>query len=159
VGTSKNSPHLTPWLSLEQFAGFFKEILEFYPLGLLGQIGGYFLKVPTPYPLGAVGANWWVLSKRPRMCLPGMFGANRWALSQRTHPLLGGFFGGSLVGTFKEYPAWTHQVKWGRIVSEPTMNSQWACWVSDPLPPVSFRQVPIIPHSATPTNTNQPHQL
>ena len=71
------------------------------------------------------------------MCLPGMFGANRWALSQRTHPLPGGFFGGSLVGTFKEYPAWTHQVKWGQIVSEPTMNSQWACWVSDPLPPVT----------------------
>jgi len=70
------------------------------------------------------------------MCLPGMFGANCWALSHRTHPLPGGFFGGELVGTFKKYPAWTHQVKWGQIVSELTMNSQWACWVSDPSPPV-----------------------
>jgi len=49
---------------------------------------------------------------------------------------IGGFFGGELVGNFKKYPAWTHQVKWGQIVSEPTMNSQWACWVSYPLPPV-----------------------
>jgi len=42
VGASKNSPYLTPWLSLEQFTGFFKEILEFYPLGTFGP-------------------NWWVL--------------------------------------------------------------------------------------------------
>ena len=70
------------------------------------------------------------------MYLPGLFGANRWALSQRTHTLPGGFFEGELVGTFKKYPPWTRWVKWGWIVSEPTMNSQCTPWVSDPLPPV-----------------------
>jgi len=40
------------------------------------------------------------------------------------------------VGTFKKNPAWIHWVKWGQIVSEPTMNSQWTCQVSNPLPPV-----------------------
>jgi len=41
------------------------------------------------------------------------------------------------MGTFKKYPAWTHWVKWGQIVSELTMNSQCTSWVSDPLPPVT----------------------
>ena len=40
------------------------------------------------------------------------------------------------MGTFKKYPPWTCWVKWGQIVSEPTMNSQCTPWVSDPLPPV-----------------------
>ena len=46
--------------------------------------------------------------------------------------------GGKLLGTFEKNPAWTHWVKWGRIVSEPAMNSQWTCQVSDPLPPVQL---------------------
>ena len=45
-----------------------------------------------------------------------------------------------MPGTFKKYPSIcpqrTHQVKWGQIVSELTMNSQCTLWVSDPLPPV-----------------------
>ena len=44
------------------------------------------------------------------------------------------------MGTFKKYPAWTHWVKWERIVSELTMNSPCTCWVIDPLPPVSLAQ-------------------
>ena len=42
MGKSKNNPHLTPWLSSQQIAGLFEEILAFYPLGIFW-------------------VNWWVL--------------------------------------------------------------------------------------------------
>ena len=44
---------------------------------------------------------------------------------------------GTLVGTFKKYLPFTHWVKGGQIVSEPTMYSACTHWVIDPLPPVS----------------------
>ena len=42
MGNSQKNPHLTPWLSSEQIAGLFKEILTFYLLGIFW-------------------AHWWVL--------------------------------------------------------------------------------------------------
>ena len=43
---------------------------------------------------------------------------------------------GTPVGTFKKYPPLTCWVKGKQFVSEPSMNSQWTCWVISPLPPV-----------------------
>ena len=43
---------------------------------------------------------------------------------------------GELINSFKKYPPWAWWVMSGRIVSELTMNSPWACQVNTPSPPV-----------------------
>ena len=59
------------------------------------------------------------------------------------------------MGTFQKYPPWAWWVLGRQIVSELTMNSPWACWVSAPLPPVSFANRHSPYPSGTPTSPPQ----
>ena len=66
MGNSKNSPHLTPWLSSQQIARSFEEILAFYPPGILG-------------------ANWWVLFECTHT-LPGGYDGGELVGALKKHP-------------------------------------------------------------------------
>ena len=89
--------------------------------------------LPAGYEPGELMGTFW---KRPICTCWVFFWVNWWVLFKSAHYLPAGFGLGEWVGTFWKCPPCTHWVWAGRIVSEPTMNSQCTHWVYCPSPPV-----------------------
>jgi len=103
--------------------------------------------LPAGYEPGKLMGTFW---KRSILTCWVFRWVNWWVLFKSAHFLPTGFGLGELVGTFWKRLLFICWVWAGRIVSEPTMNSQCTHWVYCPLPPViassSRRLIELITH-------------